>query len=56
MASVSYDARSFIVDNRRIWIVSGAIHYFRTPAGLWKDRLLKAKRSCGEPARSATKA
>lgn len=44
MAQVSYDDRSFLVDGRRIWLVSGEIHYFRIPAPLWRDRLLKAKR------------
>ncbi len=45
MASVTYDDRSFMVDGNRIWLMSGSVHYFRTPAGEWKDRLLKAKRS-----------
>lgn len=45
MAKVTYDDRSFLVDDERIWLVSGSIHYFRTPAGLWHDRLLKAKRA-----------
>ena len=45
MASISYDSRSFIVEGRRVWLVSGAVHYFRTPAALWADRLLKAKRA-----------
>ncbi len=45
MASVTYDDRSFWVDGRRVWLVSGSIHYFRLPSGLWADRLLKAKRA-----------
>ena len=45
MASVTYDDRSFWVDGRRVWLVSGSIHYFRTPPELWADRLLKAKRA-----------
>ncbi len=44
MATVTYDNRSLLLDGRRIWLVSGAIHYFRTPAALWRDRLLKARR------------
>lgn len=44
MATVSYDSRSFLIDGKRVWLASGAIHYFRTPARLWHDRLLKAKR------------
>ncbi|MFB3894528.1 MAG: beta-galactosidase [Phycisphaerae bacterium] len=45
MATVTYDDRSFLLDGKRIWLVSGSVHYFRTPAPLWRDRLLKAKRS-----------
>ena len=45
MASVTYDDRSFLVDGQRVWLVSGSVHYFRTPAALWRDRLLKAKRA-----------
>ncbi|MFA6133116.1 MAG: beta-galactosidase family protein [Phycisphaerae bacterium] len=45
MPTVSFDDRSFLVDGKPVWLVSGAIHYFRTPAALWRDRLLKAKRA-----------
>jgi beta-galactosidase len=45
MATVTYDDRSFWVDGRRVWLVSGSIHYFRVPSELWADRLLKAKRA-----------
>ena len=45
MASVTYDDRSFWIDGRRVWLVSGSIHYFRVPSALWHDRLLKAKRA-----------
>ncbi len=45
IAKVTYDDRSFLVDGRRIWLVSGSVHYFRTPAELWRDRLLKAARA-----------
>ncbi|MCD4825745.1 MAG: beta-galactosidase [Phycisphaerae bacterium] len=45
MTSVTYDDRSFIIDGQRVWLVSGAMHYFRIPADLWADRLLKAKRA-----------
>lgn len=34
-----------MVDSKRIWLMSGSVHYFRTPAALWPDRLLKAKRA-----------
>ena len=45
MATVTYDDSSFLVDGKRIWLVSGSIHYFRVPKELWRDRLLKAKRA-----------
>ena len=45
MTTVAYDDRSFLVDGKRIWLVSGSVHYFRIPAELWRDRLLKAKRA-----------
>lgn len=45
MATVTYDDRSFLVDGTPIWLVSGSVHYFRTPSALWADRLLKAKRA-----------
>ncbi len=45
MPAVTYDDRSFLLDDRRIWLCSGSIHYFRVPHELWGDRLLKAKRA-----------
>ena len=45
MLTVSFDDRSFLVDGKPVWLASGAIHYFRIPAALWRDRLLKAKRA-----------
>lgn len=44
MANVTYDDRSFFIDDQRVWLVSGSMHYFRVPSSLWRDRLLKAKR------------
>ena len=45
MATITYDDRSFLLDGKRIWLVSGSIHYFRVPPELWRDRLLKAQRA-----------
>ncbi|MHC4716946.1 MAG: beta-galactosidase, partial [Planctomycetota bacterium] len=45
MPTVRYDDRSLIVDDERIWLASGSLHYFRVPRELWRDRLLKAKRA-----------
>ncbi|MEX0887062.1 MAG: beta-galactosidase [Phycisphaeraceae bacterium] len=43
MASITYDGQSFIVDGRRVWLVSGAIHYPRTPHQLWRRRIRAAR-------------
>lgn len=40
---MSYDGQSFNIDGRRIWLVSGAIHYARTPHQLWRRRIRAAK-------------
>lgn len=45
MAEVTYDGRSFEMDGRRVWLVSGSVPYYRIPAGLWQDRLLKARQA-----------
>jgi hypothetical protein len=44
MAMVTFDDRSYSLDGNRLWLVSGAVHYFRVPEALWADRLLKARR------------
>lgn len=43
MPSVTYDGRSFMIDGRRIWIVSASIPIFRIPRANWKDRIHAAK-------------
>ena len=50
MPSVTYDGRSFMLDSRRIWLVSGSIAFARMPRELWRDRIHAAKvaRSAGE--------
>ncbi|MHB1455747.1 MAG: beta-galactosidase [Armatimonadota bacterium] len=40
---VSFDSRCFYDGDTPVWLVSGALHYFRVPAGLWEDRIRKAK-------------
>ena len=45
MATVTYDDCNFMIDGRRVWLISGSIDYFRVPPELWRDRLLKAKRA-----------
>lgn len=43
MPSVSFDSRSFSIDGRRVWLVSGTIHYAKVPRGLWRERLRAAR-------------
>lgn len=45
MATISYDGQSFIIDGRRIWLVSGTVHYTRTPQALWRQRIRAAKQA-----------
>ncbi|HEY9745780.1 MAG TPA: beta-galactosidase, partial [Oculatellaceae cyanobacterium] len=41
---ISYDRYSLLINGRREFIRSGAMHYFRLPdQGLWQDRLYKLK-------------
>jgi hypothetical protein len=40
---IRYDSHSIIIDGKPVFIYSGAIHYFRCPRELWKDRLQKLK-------------
>jgi len=42
---VTYDGRSFMLDGRRIWLVSGAIHYARVAQADWADRIRAAKQA-----------
>ncbi len=43
MASITYDGRSFMLDGRRIWLVSGSIQYTQVPSEQWADRIHAAK-------------
>jgi hypothetical protein len=40
---MTYDGQSFMLDGRRIWIVSGSINYARIPREDWADRIHAAK-------------
>ena len=46
MPRVEFSNRSVLIDQKKITIVSGAIHYFRVPEPYWRDRLVKAAQ-CG---------
>lgn len=45
MPTMTYDGRSFMLDGRRVWITSGAIHYSRVPRAHWAERIALAKRA-----------
>jgi hypothetical protein len=45
MQTISYDAQSFMLDGRRIWLTSGSIHYPRVPRQLWRARIRAAKQA-----------
>ncbi|MEM1099534.1 MAG: beta-galactosidase [Planctomycetota bacterium] len=45
MAEVSYDKQAFLVGGRRVFLVSGALHYLRIPRELWRDRVRAAKQA-----------
>ena len=45
MATISYNGQSFIIDGRSVWLVSGAVHYARTPRELWRSRIRAAKQA-----------
>ncbi|MBY0260811.1 MAG: beta-galactosidase, partial [Phycisphaerales bacterium] len=43
MASITFDGQSFLLDGRRVWLVSGSIPYARVPRAHWAERILAAK-------------
>lgn len=43
MPSVTFDGRSFMLDGRRVWLVSGSIPYAKIPHEHWADRIHAAK-------------
>lgn len=45
MPTVTYDGRSFMLDGRRIWIVSATVPMPRLPRDVWADRILAAKQA-----------
>ncbi|MEM7575882.1 MAG: beta-galactosidase [Planctomycetota bacterium] len=45
MAEISYDRQAFVVGGRRVFLVSGALHYLRIPRALWRNRIRAAKQA-----------
>lgn len=43
MATITVDSQSLSLNGRRLWLVSGTIHWSRLPKELWRDRLRRAK-------------
>ncbi len=43
MPTTNYDSRTLSIDGKRIWIVSGSMHFQRIPHELWEDRIRTAK-------------
>ncbi|EGL19327.1 glycosyl hydrolase family 35 [Paenibacillus sp. HGF7] len=43
MTRVQYDRNSWIIDGRRVFILSAAVHYFRLPRAEWAEVLDKSK-------------
>lgn len=43
MAAITFDGQSFMLDGRRIWLVSGQICYARVPRAYWGDRIAAAR-------------
>lgn len=39
MAIITHDGQSFLIDGKRLWIVSGMVDYFRIPRSDWKHRI-----------------
>ena len=46
MPTFTYDNAHFLLNGEPFTVISGAIHYFRTPPEYWEDRLKKLK-ACG---------
>ncbi len=44
-SSIDYDARGFLVNGKRTFLVSAGLEYARMPRGEWADRLLRLKRA-----------
>lgn len=42
--AIDYDARGFIINGKRVFVVSAGLEYARIPHQLWADRLLRLKR------------
>ena len=44
-SDINFDGQGFIIHGKRVFITSGSVHYARVPREMWRDILLKLKRS-----------
>jgi beta-galactosidase len=44
-SAINFDGQGFIINGKRTFITSGSVHYARVPREMWRDILLKLKRS-----------
>jgi beta-galactosidase len=44
-AAIDFDGQGFIINGKRVFITSGSVHFARVPREMWRDLLLKLKRS-----------
>jgi len=42
MATISADGQSFLLNNKRVWVVGGHVGYAGVPESLWRERLRRA--------------
>ncbi len=43
MPAITFDAQSFTVDGKRVWLVGGTIEYARLPRAVWAERIAAAR-------------
>jgi beta-galactosidase len=44
-SAINFDGRGFMIHGKRVFITSGSVHFARVPREMWRDILLKLKRS-----------
>ncbi|MDR3713221.1 MAG: beta-galactosidase [Puia sp.] len=42
---IDFDGKGFLIEGKRVFLVSAGLEYARVPSGLWYDRLLRLKRA-----------
>jgi len=44
-SKIHIDGKGFVIDGRRVFVVSGSLHYPRVPRAMWANRMEKMKRA-----------